>query len=220
MRIAITLFTLLISASFFTSCGLKFKKLESRSEVQEDEVDRLMNEGNILFKQKEYTDALAKFLEARAQDKSRKLVNYNIGATYFSLENYAEAARAFTDELLINNADPYAYIFRAHSYAMMGLNDKAESDVNLSLQITDHAMSYYVQGLIHLNKNEFDMAVNKFNAAIYKDPSDYLFYRDRGKAYFKLGRTDKACEDFAQAKRINPKLEQTPEMKACDEENK
>lgn len=216
MRIAIILLTLVFSASFFNGCGLKFKKLESRSEVQEDEVSRLMNEGNILFKQKEYTDALAKFLEARVQDKSRKLVNYNIGATYFALENYAEAARAFTDELLVDNSDPYAYIFRAHSYAMMGLNEKAQNDVDLSLQITDHAMSYYVQGLIHLNKNEFEMAVNKFNAAIYKDPADFLFYRDRGKAYAKLGKTEKACEDFAQAKRINPKLEQMAEMEPCE----
>lgn len=220
MRIAITVFTLLMSASLFTGCGLKLKKLDSRNEVQEDEVGRLMNEGNILFKQKKYTDALAKFLEARAQDKSRTLVNYNIGATYFSLENYAEAARAFTDELLINNADAYAYIFRAHSYAMMGLNEKAENDVDLSLQITDHAMSYYVQGLIHLNKNEFEMAVNKFNAAIYKDPADYLYYRDRGTAQSKLGKTEKACEDFKQAQRINPKLDITPEMEACGMDSK
>lgn len=216
MRSILFLLITLLSLSVFTGCGLKFKKLDAKEEVQQDEVDNLMNEGNILFKQEEYKDALAKFMSARSMDPQRKLVNYNIGASYFALENYSEAARAFTDELKLNNTDPYSYIFRAHSYVMMGLNDKAQTDIDLSLQLTDHAMSYYVQGLIHLNKNEFDMAVNKFNAAIYKDPADYLFYRDRGIAYQKQGKTDKACADFKQAKRINGKIDLSEEMADCD----
>lgn len=212
-------FLLLISfsISLIQSCGLKLKKLDASEEVQEDQVTNLMNEGNILYKQEQYTDALGKFLEARSIEPERQLVNYNIGACYFSLEKYTEATRAFTDELKVDNSDAYAYIFRAHSYAMMGLNDQAQRDVDLSLQITDHAMSYYVQGLIHLNKNEFQLAVNKFNAAIYKDPSDFLYYRDRGKAYLKLGNTAKACEDFKQARRINSSVDLDEEMKDCNE---
>lgn len=217
MRFISILLVLMISFGALQGCGLKFKKLDKREKVEQDEVDVLINEGNLLFKQEEYKDALAKFLTAKSIDPQRKLVNYNLGATYFALENYSEAARAFTDELLINNADPYSYIFRAHSYAIMGLNDKAMADIELSLQITDHAMSYYVQGLVHLNKNEFQLAVNKFNAAIYKDPSDYLFYRDRGNAYLKLDKIPKACEDFKQAKRINGQLDLSKEMANCEE---
>lgn len=209
---------LLIVIACFTasSCGLKFKKLDKKEVVETDEVKELMDEGNLLFKQENYTDALSKFLQARSMDPNRKLVNYNVGAAYFALEKYPEAAKAFTDELKINNQDAYSYIFRAHSYAIMGLNDKAETDVDLSLQLTDHAMSYYVQGLIFLNKGNDEMAVNKFNTAIYKDPADFLFYRDRGKAYANLGKTEKACTDFKQALRINPQLDLSTEMADCE----
>lgn len=213
----LVLFFLTISLVSFSSCKLKFKKLDKREVVEKDEVADLMTEGNLLFKQKDFESALAKFMTARSIDLQRKLVNYNIGASYFALENYAEAARSFTEELKIDNTDPYTYIFRAHSYAMMGLNDKAQTDIDLSLQLTDHAMAYYVMGLVHLNKNEFEMAVNKFNAAIYKDPSDYLFYRDRGNAYMKQGKTEKACEDYRQAKRINGQLDLTKELENCPE---
>lgn len=197
------------------SCGLKFKKLDKKEVVETDEVKELMNEGNLLFNQEKYTDALSKFLQAKSLDANRKLVNYNVGAAYFALEKYPEAAKAFTDELKINNQDAFSYIFRAHSYAIMGLNDKAETDIELSLQLTDHAMSYYVQGLIFLNKGNDEMAVNKFNAAIYKDPADFLFYRERGKAYANQGKTEKACTDFKQALRINPKLDLSKEMADC-----
>ncbi len=212
-----TLLLLTFCMASFSSCKLKFKKLDKREVVEQDEVSNLMAEGNLLFKQQQYENALGKFLQARAIDPQRKLVNYNIGASYFSLENYAEAARSFTDELTVNNTDAYSYIFRAHSYAMMGLDDKATTDIDLALQLTDHAMAYYVQGLIHLNKNEFALAINKFNAAIYKDPSDFLFYRDRGNAYVKMGDTTKACTDFRQAKRINSQLDLSKEMADCPE---
>lgn len=207
----------LFSALVLTSgCGLKFKKLESSEKVEKDEVTQLMEAGNLHYKQEEYTDALSKFLQARSIDSNRELLNYNIGASYFALERYADAAKAFTDELLINNQDAFTYIFRGHSYAMMGLNDKAEADINLAMQLSDHAMAYYVQGLILLNKGNFEMAVNKFNAAIHKEPADYLFYRERGKALSKLGKTEKACADFVQAKRIRSDLDLTEEMKECE----
>jgi tetratricopeptide (TPR) repeat protein len=206
----------LVTLLLTSSCGLRFKKLDKKEKVERDEAADLMEQGNMLFKQEQYSDALSKFLQARSIDPNRKLVNYNIGASYFALEKYPDAAKAFTDELKINNQDPFAYIFRAHSYAMMGLNDKAQTDVDISLQLTDHAMSYYVQGLILLNKGSYEMAVNKFNTAIYKEPADYLFYRDRGKAYAQQGNTEKACLDFKQAKRIHPKLDLEKELSNCE----
>lgn len=216
MRITSIISLLLSIVLLSLGCGLKLKKLESKEEVQKDEVTELMEAGNLHFKQEQYTDALSKFLQARSIDSNRKLLNYNIGASYFALERYADAAKAFTDELLINNQDPFAYIFRGHSYAMMRLNDKAEADINLAMQLSDHAMAYYVQGLVFLNEGNFEMAVNKFNAAIHKEPADYLFYRDRGKALSKQGKTEKACADFVQAKRIRPDLDLTEEMEECE----
>lgn len=216
MRIFTALLLVLLIGSSLPGCGYKLQKLNKREKVEEDPAGDLMNAGNILFKQGDYSGALGKFLEAKSIEPERKLVNYNIGACYFHTENYSEAARAFTDELKLNNTDPFAYIFRAHSYAMMGLNDQARADIDLALQLSDHAMVYYVNGLVFLNENNFEMAVNKFNAAIYKDPSDFLFYRDRGKAYLGLGKTEKACADFAQAKRINSNIDLSAEMEQCE----
>lgn len=207
---------LIIVAMLFSSgCGLKFKKLQAREVEESDPVAELMEQGNLAFRQEKYAEALSSFLQARSMDPKRKLVNYNVGAAYFNLENYPDAAKSFTEELVINNRDPFAYIFRGHTYAMMGLYEKATQDIEISLQLTDHAMSYYVQGLIHLEKGEYDLATNKFNIAIYKEPADFLFYRDRGKAYAAMEKMDKACADFKQALRIRPSLNLESEMADC-----
>lgn len=216
LKTLVIISSIFAATAFLPSCGLKFKKLQATETQEKDLVAELMEEGNLLYQQEKYTEALAKFLEAKSIDNKRLLVHYNIGACYFSLENYAGAALAFTDEIALNPRDAFSYIFRGHTYAMMNLNDKATQDIELSLQITDHAMSYYVQGLIHLNKKEFDLATNKFNIAIYKNPADYMFYRERGKAYAALNKMEKACADFEQAKRISPKLDLSEEMQHCE----
>jgi tetratricopeptide (TPR) repeat protein len=213
--LSIRLFVPFIFLILFSSCSLKFKKFEEKQVVEKDEVAVLLEEGNLLFKQDQFEAALLKFVQAKAIDASRPLVNYNLGACYFSMEKYPEAIKAFSDELIVNKRDAYAYLFRGHAYTKIGLYDNAMADAELSLQITDHAMAYYIIGLVYLNKGQYQLALDKFNAAIYKDPLDYLFYVDRGNAYVLLEKTDKACADYTQAKRIRPNIDLSKEMVNC-----
>lgn len=199
----------------FTSCGLKFKKFDSQKVEQKDEVAILMEEGNLLFKQEQHEAALLKFVQAKSIDPNRLLLNYNMGACYFGLEKYPEAIKAFSDELTINKRDAYAYMFRGHAYTKIGLDDNALQDAELSLQITDHAMAYYIIGLVNYNKGLYQLALDKFNAAIYKEPTDYLFYLDRAETYLKLEKPDKACIDFKQAQRIRPTLDLKDKLANC-----
>lgn len=199
----------------FTSCGLKFKKFDSQKVENKDEVTILMEEGNLLFKQEQYEAALLKFVQAKSIDPNRLLLNYNMGACYFGLEKYPEAIKAFSDELIINKRDAYAYMFRGHAYTKIGLDDNALQDAELSLQITDHAMAYYIIGLVNFNKGLYQLALDKFNAAIYKEPTDYLFYIDRAETYLKLEKPDKACADFKQAQRIRPTLDLKDKLANC-----
>jgi tetratricopeptide (TPR) repeat protein len=206
----------LILVLIFTSCGLKFKKFDSKKVVEKDDVAILMEEGNLLFKQEQHEAALLKFIQAKSIDPNRTLLNYNIGACYFAMEKYPESIKSFTDELTINKRDAYAYMFRGHAYTKVGLDDKAMQDAELALQLTDHAMAYYVIGLAYYNKGQYQMALDKFNAAVYKDPLDYLYYVDRGETYLKLEKSDKACQDFKQAKKIRPTLNLDSKLAGCE----
>jgi Flp pilus assembly protein TadD len=60
-------------------------------------------------------------------------------------------------------------------------------------------------GLTHIQKGGFNQAILYFNKAIELDPTNPLFYSNRGAAYGVKGRNDLAVSDWTKALEINPK---------------
>jgi tetratricopeptide (TPR) repeat protein len=67
------------------------------------------------------------------------------------------------------------------------------------------AKTYYQMGLTHVQKQDFDQAINYFNKSIEMDPKNPWAYNDRGVAYVAKGKHDRAISNYTKALEIDPK---------------
>ena len=56
-------------------------------------------------------------------------------------------------------------------------------------------LKFKAKGNAHLQKKEFDAAIEAYTRAIELEPSDHIFYSNRSSAYLSLGEAFKALED-------------------------
>ncbi|MBX9879420.1 MAG: tetratricopeptide repeat protein [Candidatus Obscuribacterales bacterium] len=68
-----------------------------------------------------------------------------------------------------------------------------------------YADKVFNQGISIYNKKEFPVAIKHFDQAIKLDPTQAIYYRNRGAAYGQLGEHYKAIEDFKEAVRLEPR---------------
>jgi DnaJ homolog subfamily C member 3 len=79
----------------------------------------------------------------------------------------------------------------------------------LVLSETDQTTQQYLaQGNAHLAKGQFNDALVSFDAAIQKDPRNYLTYFRRAATYLSLGRVNAALDDFDIILELKPDFEQ------------
>lgn len=74
------------------------------------------------------------------------------------------------------------------------------------LTALDPKESYYVTalGAVHLAKENLDVAMNCFNAAIALNEKEIASYVNRGEVYLRLGKVMEAAQDFKRAVDLDP----------------
>ena len=68
------------------------------------------------------------------------------------------------------------------------------------------AKTNYLLGMTHIQTGDFNQAILYFNKAIELDPTEPVFYSNRGAAYAAKGRNDQAISNWTKALEINPKF--------------
>jgi Flp pilus assembly protein TadD len=71
-------------------------------------------------------------------------------------------------------------------------------------------MAYNNRGFAHFSKEEFEKALTDYSRAIELEPMDFGFYRNRGTLYVRVGKNDKAIQDFQKAAKLGD--EKTQEL--------
>lgn len=100
--------------------------------------------------------------------------------------------------------------FRAHFQKAMVLQyqklpDEALTAVNDAIRLNAGFIpSLVLRGNLHIEKKNFDKAVEDFTAAIQLDPKSIEAYTGRGLAYRRLGKQELAKADAAQVKELQP----------------
>ena len=75
----------------------------------------------------------------------------------------------------------------------------------LTAMLSSCVTSHYSLGVSHLNKNEYNEAIQSLEAAEQEKPDDYRIKRELGVAFFKMRQYDKAIAKLQEAKGINAK---------------
>jgi len=129
-------------------------------------------EGNELFKQGKYAQALAKFKEFLENNNDIYQVNLNIGNCYREMGDYGKAIAAYNKIL-----------------------EKAKKDESTAKALSNIGEIYLNQGNIEKAKEYFKQAVDIF-------PENEIVAFKVGEIFFKQGETDKAIEYFNLAIKI------------------
>ncbi|KAI8378041.1 uncharacterized protein BYT42DRAFT_497317 [Radiomyces spectabilis] len=74
----------------------------------------------------------------------------------------------------------------------------------LSIWAEDNAQHYLAKGNEFLTTGQFNDAVINFDAAISRDPDNYLSYFKRAMAYLSMGRNNAAVDDFSKILTLKP----------------
>jgi tetratricopeptide (TPR) repeat protein len=167
-------------------------------------------EGATLSNAGKYDEAVAKF-EAVLKDVPKCTECYvNIGSVKTLKKDYEGAEAAFKQALTVNPESVDAYNGLATLYnAQKKFKEAQEMSAEAAKRAPagaggGSADSFYNQGVIAWNANDFAKASEHFAAAVKADPNHAESHFMLGRAYLNLGKLPEAAEEFQTYVKIAP----------------
>jgi tetratricopeptide (TPR) repeat protein len=170
--------------------------------------------GTLLFEQ---AKAQAKYARSRAADKLRQEAQRALKA-----KDYRSAITVAKAWLVIDPSSSEALRIVEQARAARshrpphGRNPGARSSpkTGASEARAKEAKAYLVKGMESYNKRKFELAVKHFKRAIELDPvGQRLTHRALGSAYARMGKMDKAAEQYRIYLRKNPTAPDAPQIR-------
>lgn len=124
--------------------------------VRAQEVDKIIQKGNELYKEKQYDQAAAAYDEALAKDSANRIAKFNKANTTYRQAKADEAIKAYDD------------------LAFKGEN------------AGDKAKSYYNKGVVLSNQKRLEESIEAYKSALRGDPNDTEARENLQKALLEL----------------------------------
>lgn len=190
------------SSSASNSSGEKEKEAREQILQEQDEIKKIIKQGNAYQNQGDHILAIAEYTQAI--EHGIEIINaaessYEI---LFGLE-YKEAVIGVTQRIISD-----AYYNRGNSY--LNQNNYENALVDFNKFIEDHlkhgidkrrlAFAYRDRGSCYANLGDYGRAIADYSRSIEKYPIEATAYRNRGLVYQRIGKTEKAEADFAKAR--------------------
>jgi tetratricopeptide (TPR) repeat protein len=131
-------------------------------------------------------------LDVRAQESSMQVAKALLDAG-----NYDASLEAFNTIEKENKTNPSFYFFRGTCLSEMGLNERAITDLSVSISLDQsNAECYYQRGFSFFSIGNSENAIQDFDQAIVLDPEYGEAYLNRGTINYQLEKLDSACKDW------------------------
>lgn len=166
----------------------------------------LFNEGNALFESKKYDQAIAKFGESIKTDPEFVEAYYNKGVAEIESKKYSDAILTLT-AYVAKEPNGKGYFQRALANQEAGKITAAEKDYEKAKELDpDNEKIPYNFGVMKFMQNDFEGALEEFNAAIETKPDFAFAWNDKGSCYRQMGQYAEAVKAYEEAEKRNPKL--------------
>jgi len=154
-------------------------------------------------KYSEAMDDLQKAIEINPQFADA----YNrLGDIYKELDDNNNAIKYYTKAIELN-PKPYYYLNRSMVFYEDDNTPAALEDLAKILEIDpDYKIAYYFRASIYSDIEDYQNALNDYNAALQSTSDSYLYNR-RGLIYMNLNEFDSAIVDFTKAIELSPDFE-------------
>lgn len=176
--------------------------------VPSEVVEAYIAEGQRLFSQGFYAEALQEYDKAITLDPTHAVALNDRGVIHHHQGNYADAIKDLTPAINFSNGEYYqAHFNLANAYFAQGQLDKAIREYTTALDIHPdyldalqrRGLAHHQLGLANQQPTSFNIAIDDYTAAINLSPENGILYVWRADSYYELGQMHEANDDYALA---------------------
>jgi tetratricopeptide (TPR) repeat protein len=183
----------------FKNPGIEVRLVKFAGLIVSDELKAGLNQGNQLFGEKKYDQAIAVFADLVAKNSDAYIVNKNIGNCYFELQKYDQAEEFYRKVLDKEPGNAEVMLLIGNCLANRGEDGKAmEWYAKIEFEkITDPAVLFNL-GTAFYKQSKFDEALRYYKRSV-ELKSDFLdgIYQ-MGLTYISLQNNAEAVKAFEQ----------------------
>lgn len=159
-------------------------------------VPALVNLGTTYLERKEADQAITYFNRALDVKSDFPEVLARKGKAQLEKEAYQKAVSSLTEALEYRDKYQYALLNRGKAYVKLKEFDRARQDFLKSLEITQNPGAYFGLGHIHVEKRQWEQALEQFTKAIKADSEYKPAYLYRAAVHREMGYQEKKKEDL------------------------
>lgn len=172
------------------------------------------DEGVAAFARGEIEKAISLYSDAIRIDPSYHLAIYNLGNSYFEIEDYKNAIKNFEKVVMLDSKDEYAYYNLAMSYYKLGELNTATVYYQKAVDISpgDYT-THYNLGKVYEKLDQIDLAIEAYTKAIN-------LKNDYANAHYNLaellkykGKNKQAIKEYECYLKYNPSAEDSSKVK-------
>ena len=153
--------------------------------------------GNMLAQEGNHPDALKAFEKSAELDPTNPKTFYNIGLTYYFLEELDSAIVYISQAIVLDPYYTYAYQNRAELYGLKGMYAEAIDDLDMVINAEPNVPAHlFNRALYKRNSELYQEALEDYSAFIDMVPDVMAAYRNRGTIYGKVDLHEKALADY------------------------
>lgn len=157
----------------------------------------LNNLGNAYARMKRYKKAIDQYQKAIQLSPDYEKAYLNMGIAFQLLEKPEEAINAYQEYLRRVPGDINARYNLGLIYKEMGMEPEASEAFRAASPAVDESLDRLIQqAASHLFINELDLAIDRCNQALLKDPESIMARYYLGFAHVKQGKLKKAVKDL------------------------
>jgi tetratricopeptide (TPR) repeat protein len=193
--------------------------------IQDEGTLALFEEGNQLYEQQNYAEAVVKFEEFLSANPTIFQINLNIGNCYRELGEYDKAIETYNRILDKVKEDKGSYEgdeSAARALASIGETHIKQGDLEKAGEFLMQAIEIFPQdealafnvGEIYFNQREIDKAIEYYQLATKINEKWGPPYRQMGYAYLNKGDYQAAIDSFKKFVQVAPDDPKAPEIEA------
>ena len=182
--------------------------------VLTDELKKALNEGNTLFNEGKYEEAIASFDKILAGYPDAFIINKNIGNSYFKMEKYDKAEEYYLKVLEKDPQSSEAMLLIGNCYANRGQNEKAlEWYGKIEFEkIKDPTVLYNI-GADFFNVSKFEEALKYYKKAVELKEDFLEALYQLGLTYLNLQNNQESLSTFEKYLKYDPNSEKASLVK-------